>query len=33
MMYKDLIIRLLDRIDNEDLLIKIFIFVKAWLEV
>ena len=32
-MYKDLIIGLLDRIDNEALLMKIFIFIKAWLEV
>ncbi len=33
MMYKDLIISMLDRIDNEALLIKIFVFIKAWLEV
>lgn len=31
-MYKDLIIELLDRIDNEALLIKIYTFIKAWLE-
>lgn len=31
-MYKDLIIELLDRIDNESLLIKIYTFIKAWLE-
>ena len=31
-MYKDLIIGLLDRIDNKALLIKIYIFIKAWLE-
>lgn len=31
-MYKDLIIGLLDRIENEALLMKIFIFIKAWLE-
>lgn len=33
MMYKDLIIGLIDLIDNEALLIKIFIFITAWLEV
>lgn len=31
-MYKDLIISMLDRIDNEALLIKIFIFIKTWME-
>lgn len=31
-MYKDLIIELLDRIDNEALLMKIYIFIKTWLE-
>lgn len=30
-MYKDLIMELLDRIDNEVLLIKIYAFIKAWL--
>ncbi len=31
-MYKDLIIELLDRIDNEAMLMKIYIFIKTWLE-
>ena len=31
-MYKDLIISMLDRIDDEALLIKIFIFIKTWFE-
>ena len=31
-MYKYLIIRLLDRIDNEALFVKIYTFIKAWLE-
>lgn len=32
MMYRELIIKLLDTIDNEALLIKIHTFIKAWLE-
>lgn len=32
MMYKELIIKLLNTIDNEALLIKIYTFIKAWLE-
>lgn len=31
-MYKELISKLLDTIDNEALLIKIYAFIKAWLE-
>lgn len=32
MMYKDLIIKLLDTINDEDLLIKIYIFIKTCLK-
>lgn len=31
-MYKDLIVSMLDTIESEALLIKIFVFIKAWLE-
>ena len=31
-MYKDLIISTLERIDDQALLIKIFIFIKTWIE-
>lgn len=32
-LYKELIIRLLERIDNDDLMIKTFVFIKTQLEV
>lgn len=32
MIYRELILEMLEKIDSENILIKIYLFIRAWLE-